>query len=38
MIEAPIASSSRNEIAPNAVLATRNSDHLRAERAVKRSA
>jgi hypothetical protein len=30
----PIASSTRNEIAPNAVFDTRNTDHLRNERGV----
>jgi hypothetical protein len=34
----PIASSARNEIAPNAVLATRAADQRRALLAVKRSA
>jgi hypothetical protein len=35
---APTASRIRNEAAPNAVLATRNSDHLRKRCGVKRSA
>ena len=35
---APTASSTRNDAAPNAVLATRSSDHLRKLRGVKRSA
>ena len=35
---APTASSTRNEAAPKAVLATRISDHLRKLRGVKRSA
>jgi len=35
---APTASSTRNDAAPNAVFATRSSDHLRKLRGVKRSA
>ena len=38
VMAAPIASKAKNEIAPKAVLATRNRLHFRADFAVKRNA